>query len=266
MENLKGLTDYDEVSESVITFEEDNNVNNANSLSVDADININENDNENKAESITTKEDEEDIIADNNKNLKDIFLSKLSHKKENKESDVEKKVSSANKIVVGIVIFLTMVLVSYNFTNKNKAAISTNNTGLSMNDNLINKSLTKENGQDTSLIIDEKENKDKDELSLEIEEALKAYKNDTVNMLDAYIDTKVNRITLINTVKDNKEKKYNLYEVLKESEKVFDDINKYEDLQQAIIKDIAMDEEILKAFDGKLDIRVLNEIVDKYNN
>ena len=85
MENLKGLTDYDEVSESVITFEEDNNVNNANSLSVDADININENDNENKAESITTKEDEEDIIADNNKNLKDIFLSKLSHKKENKE-------------------------------------------------------------------------------------------------------------------------------------------------------------------------------------
>ena len=109
MENLKGLTDYDEVSESVITFEEDNNVNNANPLSVDADISINENDNENKVESITTKEDEEDIIADNNKNLKDIFLSKLSHKKENKESDVEKKVSSANKIVVGIVIFLTKI-------------------------------------------------------------------------------------------------------------------------------------------------------------
>ena len=264
MENLKGLTDYDEVSESVITFEEDNNVNNANPLSVDADISINENDNENKVESITTKEDEEDIIADNNKNLKDIFLSKLSHKKENKESNVDKKVSPANKIVVGIVIFLTMVLVSYNFTNKNKATISTNNTGLSINDNLINKSLTKENRQDAPLTIDE--NKDKDELSLEIEEALKAYKNDTVNMLDAYIDTKVNRITLINTVKDNKEKKYNLYEVLKESEKVFDNINKYEDLQQAIIKDIAMDEEILKAFDGKLNTKVLNEIVDKYNN
>lgn len=99
----------------------------------------------------------------------------------------------------------------------------------------------------------------------DMEMVIDGYIEDELLWVREYLDVKLNRKNTINNITSNRNKKENLYEVL-QSQKESMSESDFARIENKLIKSNAISMEILRAFDSNTTIKMLKDVLEKYDN
>ena len=202
----------------------------------------------------------------------------------NKEIEMEKRKfdikSFINKLLIVFIIFSMVFVYFYYIKDNNSHEKDSNNeptTEYEESKNQTKNEKQLENESNTNDYVFYKENESisdesvtdlsKGEIAEKITANVRNYNTEELKKVQNYIDLKGNRVSTVSTIKKNKKEKENLYIYLTKNQKLFKkDKEFYDEIENLLIKSIAMSEEFIVAFnDDSINIR-LQEIIDCYQN
>lgn len=202
---------------------------------------------------------------------------KMENELEEKKTETDSK-TLINKLIVAFLVFsIIFVLLYY----RNSSTIDTdisNETNRQLQDEDTDVVSSKKTDENKKPIIniereDEVENKKeneqqnltKDELVEIVVESVKEMNTKELNAVKNYINIKGNRVSTISTIERNIRDKKEVFALLIKNEKLFKgDEETYLEVEELLVKSIAMSEEFLTAFDSKYINEELNKVILKY--
>lgn len=185
------------------------------------------------------------------------------------EIKVEKKRldkrSILNKILIVFIIFSIIFTYFYYFKDTDISDINTSNNETLEGSN--NEAKGEENFLNEDKGKEDEKGVTKDELISDIKAEVKSINTMEVKRINDYLDIKGNRVSTQSSVKDFKSSKEQLYRKLVINKELFKkDEGTYFELEELIIKSIAMSQEFLAAFEEGGNKISFKDIIDKYRN